>query len=157
MGQAALLTIHFLHVLFGSIYLGGIVYIYFELWPTLLSRPSAEALDFYRAILKKTTILMGSSCGMTFLLGITLGIVNQQVNSIQSLGTPYGITYLIALLANLVLLIQGPGRGQALLKKVWAENQFAPDAALTVRKMYRVTLIAVCIIMTCMGLMIFNL
>jgi len=157
MNADVLLSIQFLHILFGAIYLGGFIYIHFVLWPTLLSRPSAEAKGFYGAVLKKTTILMGSSLGMTFLLGITLGIGNHQINSLESLGTKYGITYLIALLANLVLLLQGPGRGPALLNKIWNGNQFVPDAAKTVKKMYRSTQVAIGVILICMILMVYGL
>ncbi len=152
----ALIAVQFLHVLFGAILIGSAVYMHFVLWPGILSRPSAEARAFYEGILKKTSVLMASSGGITFLLGILRGTLLGPIHSLSDLGSPYGITFSIALFATLAMLIQGPRIGPTLLKKVWNGNAFSPEAARTVKVMNLVPLLAILVILACMVLMHFS-
>jgi hypothetical protein len=151
-----LVIFQFLHILFGSILIGSAVYMRYVLWPGLLSRPSSEARAFYEAVLKKTSVLMASSGGLTFLLGLVRGIFLGQMRSMEAWGTPYGITFSIALVVTLAMLIHGPRVGPALLKKVWNGSSFTPGAAQTINGMFMVPLLSIVVILACMVLMHFG-
>ncbi len=153
MSNIGLIVVQYLHVMFGSILIGSAVYMHFVLWPGILSRPSAEAKAFYEGILKKTSILMASSGGMTFLLGILRGTLFGPIHTAKDMGTPYGIAFSIAMTATLILLIFAPRIGPTLLKKVWDGNKFAPNAEKTVNAMSLVPLVALLVILLCMVLM----
>jgi uncharacterized membrane protein len=152
-----LMIFQYLHVLAGCILLGSAFYIYFVLWPALLTRPSAEARAFYESILKRTRIWMAASGGMTFLLGLIRGIVFGQMNTMQAWGTPYGITFSIALAATLAMLIYTPRIGPALLNKVWDGKAFAPNAAQIVKSANALPFLFLIIVLACMVLMHFGL
>ena len=157
MSNIGLLLVQFLHVLFGSILLGGTVFLYFVLWPAILRRPPADAKAFYEGGLKPIRILMASAGGMTFLLGIVRGTVFGPIHSLESFETPYGLTFLVALILTLTMLIHGPKIGPLLLRKVWDGKKFAPDAQKTVTQANLIPLVSVVLILVCMVLMHFGL
>jgi uncharacterized membrane protein len=152
-----LLLVQFLHVLFGSILLGGTVFLYFVLWPAILRRPPAEARAFYEGGLKPIRVLMASSGGMTFLLGIVRGTVFGPIHSLESLETPYGLTFLVALVLTLTMLIHGPKIGPLLLRKVWDGDRYSPDAQKIVQRINLIPMVSVVLILACMALMHFGL
>ncbi len=156
MFNIALVAFQFLHILFGSIFIGSLIYLRLVLWPTLLTRSSAEARTFYETLLKKTNVLLAASGGLNFILGILRGTLLGQLRSAEAWGTPYGITFSIALLATLILLILSPRLGPALLKKVWNGTSFAPGAAQKVNRNFIFPLLLVLVILTCMVLMHFG-
>ncbi len=157
MTNIGLLLVQFLHVLFGSILLGGTVLLYFVLWPAILRRPPAEARAFYEGGLKPIRVLMASSGGMTFLLGIVRGTVFGPIHSLESLETPYGLTFLVALVLTLTMLIHGPKIGPLLLRKVWDGDRYSTDAQKIVQRINLIPMVSVVLILACMALMHFGL
>jgi len=151
-----LILFQYLHVLAGCILLGSAFFIYFVLWPGILSRPSDEARAFYESILKRTKIWMAAAAGMTFLLGLIRGIVFGPMGSKEAWGTPYGITFSIALVSTLAMLIYTPRIGPALLKKVWDGKSFAPNAAQIVKSANAVPFVFLIVVLACMILMHFG-
>jgi len=123
-----IIILQYVHVLFAATLLGSALFIDLVLWPTLLRRPGAEAKGFFETSLKTTSILMGVSSGITFLSGILRGTVFGNIHTWDDLMTPYGITFSVALLATLAMMIHGPRIGPKLLKDVWRGKSFAPNA-----------------------------
>jgi uncharacterized membrane protein len=156
MFNIALVAFQFLHILLGSIFIGSLIYLRFVLWPGLLTRSSEEARTFYETILKKTNVLLAASGGLNFILGVIRGTLLGQLRSAEAWGTPYGITFSIALLATLVLLILSPRLGPALLKKVWSGTSFVPGAAKKVNGIFLFPLLLILVILACMVLMHFG-
>jgi len=152
-----LIILQYIHVLFAATLLGSALFIDLVLWPTLLRRPALEAKGFFETSLKITSILMGVSSSITFLSGILRGTVFGNIHTWDDLMTPYGITFSVALLATLAMMIHGPRIGPKLLKEVWRGKSFAPNAKAKVHSALAVSWISVLIILACMVLMHFGL
>lgn len=152
-----LIILQYVHVLFAATLMGSALFMDLVLWPTLLRRPALEAKGFFEASLKTTGILMGVSSGITFLSGILRGTVCGSIHSWTDLITPYGITFSIALLATLAMMIHGPRIGPKLLNEVWKDKSFVADAKAKVHSALIISWMSVLIILACMVLMHFGL
>jgi len=152
-----LIILQYIHVLFAATLLGSALFIDLVLWPTLLHRPAPEAKGFFETSLKTTSILMGVSSGITFLSGILRGTIFGNIHSWNDFVTPYGVTFSIAFLATLAMMIHGPRIGPKLLKEVWKGKNFTPNAKAKVHSALAVSWISVLIILACMVLMHFGL
>jgi len=152
-----LIILQYIHILFAATLLGSALFMNLVLWPSLLRRPATEAKGFFETSLKTTSVLMGVSGGITFLSGVLRGTVFGTIHSVDELLTPYGITFSIALVITLVMMIHGPRIGPHLLKEVWKGKEFSPNARATVQSAMRISWISVLIILGCMVLMHFGL
>jgi hypothetical protein len=152
-----LIILQYVHVLFAATLMGSTLFMDLVLWPTLLCRPALEAKGFFEASLKTTSILMGVSSGVTFLSGILRGTICGNIHSWADLLTPYGITFSVALLATLSMMIHGPRIGPKLLKEVWKGKSFVSNAKAKVHSALVVSWMSVLIILACMVLMHFGL
>jgi hypothetical protein len=152
-----IIILQYVHILFAATLLGSALFMNIVLWPSLLRRPAAEAKGFFETSLKTTSILMGVSGGITFLSGILRGTVFGSIHSWNDLLAPYGITFSVALLSTLAMMIHGPQIGPRLLKEVWKGREFSPNAKTSVQSAMRISWISVLIILGCMVLMHFGL
>ena len=152
-----LIILQYIHVLFAATLLGSALFIDLVLWPTLLRRPAPEAKGFFETSLKTTSILMGVSSGITFLSGILRGTIFGNIHSWNDFVTPYGVTFSIAFLATLAMMIHGPRIGPKLLKEVWKGKTITPNAKAKVNSALAVSWMSVLIILACMVLMHFGL
>jgi uncharacterized membrane protein len=157
MNNVGLIILQYVHILFAATLLGSALFMNLVLWPSLLRRPATEARGFFESSMKPTSILMGVSGGITFLSGVLRGTVFGTIRSIDELMTPYGITFSIALVITLAMMIHGPRIGPHLLKEVWKDKEFSPNAEATVQSAMQVSWISVLIILGCMVLMHFGL
>src|SRR5665213_1299137 len=126
MANWSLLVLQFVHIFFAAILIGSSMFMDIVLWPTLLKLNGVEAKEFYEKSLKRTSVLMAASGGITFLT---------------------------ALLATLAMLIHGPRIAPHLFKEVWDGKNFAPEAKAIVHASHVIPMIAVFIILLCMVLM----
>src|SRR5690349_17224994 len=95
--------VQWLHILAGITWFGGYIFMTFAVWPTLLRRPVAEARSFFVDFSKPVGSLMMISGTAVLLLGILRGTVFGSIRSFDVLlNTPYGITWLVALVLTLV-------------------------------------------------------
>lgn len=152
-----LIILQYVHILFAATLLGSALFMNLVLWPSLLRRPATEAKSFFETSLKTTSVLMGVSGGITFLSGILRGTVFGTIHSVDELLTPYGVTFSIALVITLTMMIYGPRIGPHLLKEVWKGKEFSPNAKATVQSAMRISWVSVLIILGCMVLMHFGL
>ncbi|GEM_PF-1699479 len=153
MANWSLLVLQFVHIFFAAILIGSSMFMDIVLWPTLLKLNGVEAKEFYEKSLKRTSVLMAASGGITFLTGILRGTVFGDIRSWDNLKSSYGITFSIALLATLAMLIHGPRIAPHLFKEVWDGKNFAPEAKAIVHASHVIPMIAVFIILLCMVLM----
>jgi uncharacterized membrane protein len=100
-----LIVVTWLHVLAAIFWFGGTLYALFVLGPIVMSLPPQMQVAFSRAGLKRANLIFETLGAVTILLGIVRGTL---LGPIQSpgvlLGTPYGITWGIALVLALGVL-----------------------------------------------------
>ena len=94
-----------LHVLAGIFWFGSTLYALFVLGPTVMSLPTQMQVAISRAGVKRANVTYETAGGITILLGIIRGTLLGPVKSLGFLfGTPYGITWGIALVLALGVL-----------------------------------------------------
>ena len=94
-----------LHVLAAIIWFGGVLYALIVLGPTVMSLPPQMQVAISRAGVKRANVTYETAGGITILLGIIRGTLLGPVKSFGFLfGTPYGITWGIALVLALGVL-----------------------------------------------------
>lgn len=154
MGLTLLVVVQTLHILMGIAWFGGYIFMDFVLWPMLLRRPPAEAQATFAALAPATGRLMAASGSLVVLLGIVRGTVLGPIKSLDDLfATPYGVTWLIALLLALVLTVWGAALHDRLVGPLWTGDTLVPDAARRVRASTVFELTIFGLVLVCMVLM----
>src|SRR5690606_18916030 len=150
--------VQWLHIVAGLIWIGSNIYQDYVIWPTLLSRPAGEARAIYETSSKYAAPLMMYTGMVVMLLGIIRGTLLGPIKSFGDLvTTPYGITWLVALLMMIFVIAWGGRFRSKLDGAVWNGEQFHPTALQTIRSNTLVSNIAFAIILACMVLMRFGL
>ncbi len=152
-------AIQWLHVLGGIFWFGSTLFVSLILAPAMMSLPPRTTEPVFRATTKRARVVLETVGAITVLLGIIRGTLLGPVQSVQFLlGTPYGITWSIALALGLGILawshfVLGPSTDR--LRGAMA----AGDTAAMRRGMAEilVELIGFFGIFTCMILMRFGL
>lgn len=149
-------AVQWLHILAGLTWFGGQLFTYAVIWPALLRRP-AEARAVSRALEGPAMRVMGPAGGLVFLLGIIRGTVLGPVRSLAALGTPYGLTFLAAIVLTFFLMGYGGSIQKQMETRVWSGEAFAPGAAAWLRMTGTVQMLGLAAILACMVLMRFGL
>jgi len=101
----AQIVVQWLHVLGGIFWFGSTLYALFILAPAMMSLPPQTSAAAFRATAKRTAVTLETAGGITILFGILRGTILGPVRSFEFLlGTPYGITWGIALVLGLGIL-----------------------------------------------------
>jgi len=117
-----LLVIQWLHILAGITWFGGYLVLDVVLWPTLLRLPVKQAKMTSDLIGKFAGPVMATSGTLVVLLGIIRGTVLGPITSFSFLfGSSYGITWLVALVVSVILIIWGAGWHDRVIGSVWGE------------------------------------
>jgi uncharacterized membrane protein len=99
------ITVQWLHVLGGIFWFGSALYASFILAPAMMPLPPQASEAVFRATVKRGGVVLETAGAITILLGFVRGTLLGPVQSFQFLlGTPYGITWGIALLLGLGIL-----------------------------------------------------
>lgn len=99
------IVVTWLHVLAAIFWFGGVLYALFVLGPMVMSLPPQMQVAISRAGVKRANVTYETAGGITILLGIIRGTLLGPVKSFGFLfGTPYGITWGIALVLALGVL-----------------------------------------------------
>lgn len=157
MTMVLLVAVHWLHVLAGMVWFGGQVFINLVLWPLLLRRPAGEARELVQGMGRWAGPLMGGSGMAVLLLGILRGTVLGPVRSLGALSTPYGLSFLAALLLTVFVMGHAGRARERMAERVWDGDAFRPGAAEHLRRSGAVTLGGLTGIVLCMVLMRFGL
>lgn len=101
------IAVQWLHVLGGIFWFGGVLFSSVILAPAMMSLPPQTAAAVFEIFARRAWV--GETVGgVTILLGIVRGTVLGPIKSLDFLlGTPYGITWGIALLLGLGILALG--------------------------------------------------
>jgi uncharacterized membrane protein len=151
------IAVQWLHVAAGALWMGGQVFSALVLWPAMLRRPPAEALDLMRTMGPLAGRVMGRAGMLVLLLGPIRGTVLGPIRSWSALATPYGITFGAALLITLALMVYGGATRGSLVQRVWQGDGFHPGARAYLRQSAAINLGGLALIFTCMVLMHFGL
>jgi uncharacterized membrane protein len=150
--------VHWLHILAGVVWFGGTVVFEFVIWPTLLSRPARESRSLYTALEKPAGIVFASAGNATLLLGFLRGTWLGQIRSLGVLtGTPYGQTFLAALLLTVGFIAFGGVTRSKLPARVWNGDEYHTGAAGFIRRTGLVEVAMIVMIVGCMAAMHFGL
>jgi uncharacterized membrane protein len=99
------IVVTWLHVLAAIFWFGGTLYALFVLGPIVMSLPPHIQAAFSRAGVRRANLIFETLGGITILLGIVRGTLLGPVQSLDFLlGTPYGLTWGIALVLALGVL-----------------------------------------------------
>ncbi len=114
-----LLYLQIVHVVSGSVWLGGFIFIYFILWPSLIEKDQKEALSVIQNLKRPTGTVLGIAGTVSIALGLLRGIVFGNISSVNALFTPYGRNFIGAVLISIVMLIFGKIFGHSLVPIIW--------------------------------------
>jgi len=150
--------VEWLHILCGITWFGGYIFMTFAVWPTLLRRPVVEAQSFFTDFTKPVSNLMMVSGMAVVLLGILRGTVFGIIRSFEVLfTTPYGLTWLTALVLTLILTVHGAVSSKNLETRVWEGDHLRSDAARYLRNTNVFALVLFGTVLACMVLMRFGM
>jgi uncharacterized membrane protein len=162
-------AVQWLHVVLGVFWFGAVLYSDFILIPALNTLPLPTQKTVGAAIGARANRILPPVAIAVVLLGIIRGTVFGPIKSLDALATPYGITWLLALLvtiATIVFAIRVLGPALERLGTIPEAEALNPDgsasAALTtlIARIKRLSLLELgffVFIFTCMILMRFGL
>ncbi|MBA3869121.1 MAG: hypothetical protein H0X30_08200 [Anaerolineae bacterium] len=150
--------VQWLHILFGITWFGGYIFMTFGVWPVLLLHPAAEARAFYMDLAQPVGKLMMISGSLVLLLGILRGTVFGIISSTDMLfNTPYGQTWLAALVLTIILTTHGAISSKNTEDRVWEGDHLRPDATRYLRNNNIFALVIFGVVLACMVLMRFGM
>jgi uncharacterized membrane protein len=100
-------AVQWLHVFLGIFWFGSTLYVDFILIPGLQTLAPGKAREAGAAVGAQAFRIIPAVAGLTILLGVIRGTAFGPIKSIGDLGTTYGITWLVALVAAIATLYWG--------------------------------------------------
>lgn len=150
--------VHWLHVTAGAVFFGGSLLFAFALWPVMLRMPARDSRALYDALGTPVGIIMASAGHSVLWLGILRGTWFGPIQSMEMLTkTPYGHTFMTALVLTVVLMAYGGITRGRIETRVWNGDQYHPGAASYIRQVNAVSVILLVLIIACMVAMRFGL
>ena len=157
-----------LHVLLGIFWFGSTLFTDFILIPAVGAMPPAMQREVGMRVGALSTRIIEPVATLVILLGVVLGTVFGSIQSFDALGTTYGATWLVSLLAAIGLFLWGKfvlARDVERLNAVGAklsdeEIKASPafaSAFARVRASAMLELLGFAVVFTCMILMHFDL
>ena len=163
------LAVQWLHVFLGVFWFGSTLYVDFVLIPGLQTLTPGKAREAGAAVGAQGVKVILPVAVLTILLGVIRGTVFGPIKSLEELGTIYGITWLVALVAAIATLYWGLRVLSPAVEKLNA----VPDSEATqadgtpsprlaaiigdIKRKVALELIGFFIVFTCMILMRFGL
>lgn len=100
-------VVQWLHVFFGIFWFGAVLYGDFILIPAIQTLPLAKQREFGAAVGRRAGQVIPIVAGIAILLGILRGTVFGPIKGVDVLGTAYGLTWLVGLVAALATFYWG--------------------------------------------------
>jgi putative copper resistance protein D len=139
------------HVLAGIGFAGGQLVFGGILWPALLRLPAREARAVLQAMGPFSRRFMSTCALFTLGLGLLRGTVYGPIRSMDTLlGTPYGHTFMAALVGMILLQAWGIVGGGKLIGGLFSGDEWSPGASTRVMAFSSVSLLLVVMLITCM-------
>ena len=160
--------VQWLHVLLGIFWFGSTLYLDFVLIPALMTLPLGEQRRAGAAIGARAVPIFTGVAVAVIVLGILRGTVFGQIKSLDALGTQYGVTWLVALVAAVATAYWGLRILTPAVKKLYTIPESEAGAAggqgpgiaavvADIRRKGQIELLGFFVIFTCMILMRFGL
>jgi len=89
--------VQWFHILFGTFWFGGALYANFVVVPAMMKLPAEPQQQFLKNLAESPAMLVAASG--TIVLGFLRGTVFGEIKDVAALGSPYGIYWLIGLVA----------------------------------------------------------
>jgi uncharacterized membrane protein len=100
-------AVQWLHVLLGIFWFGSVLYGDFILIPAIQTLSLGEQRKFGAAVGQRAAKVIPAVAGLVILLGIIRGTVFGPIKGPNELGTTYGLTWLVALVAAIATFYWG--------------------------------------------------
>jgi uncharacterized membrane protein len=100
-----IVVVQWLHVLLGIFWFGAVLYSDFILIPALNTLPLPTQRTIGAAIGARANRILPGVAIAVLVLGIIRGTVFGPIKSLDALGTPYGLTWLLALIVTVATII----------------------------------------------------
>jgi len=127
-------TVQWLHILFGTFWFGGALFANFVVVPALMRLAAEPQQQFLKNLAASPAMLIAASG--TIVLGFIRGTVFGDIKDVAALGTPYGIYWLIGLVAACLTFAYGTWYLQPRASRLGAEmavvgpgGQMSPELA----------------------------
>jgi uncharacterized membrane protein len=157
-GLLSVMLVQWLHVLAGITWMGGNLVGGLLLPLALLQRPAVEGratFEVFSKAMKRSMPIAGMS---VFILGILRGAWLGPIHSWGALfGSPYGHTWLTALILTLGIMVRSGMRYPRFLERLWDGDKVRADAARFVTGGALLDLTGFMLVLACMVLMHFGL
>jgi putative copper export protein len=148
--------VQWLHVLLGITWFGYAISIYFLVRPAINQEPEAQQRLTYTRMGQIAARVMAVVSVSVLLLGIIRGTVFGPIQSFEAaFTTAYGITWLVALVVTVGLIVNG-ARNIGPLFSTLADTPDYPAAAARLVRLSQIDLVMFGIVFTCMILMRFG-
>jgi putative copper export protein len=155
--MGGLFLVQWIHVLAAAFWFGSVMAIYFVTLPALLKTPAAQSHAAFRLLAGRMTIFGQLSGQLTFWLGILRGTMFGPIKSFADLvGTPYGHTFMTALVLTVIAIVNGAISGRRVEQRVWDGDMYRADAVGFVRSSGIIKLIIFTLIVASMVMMRFG-
>jgi uncharacterized membrane protein len=163
-----LFAMQWLHVFLGVFWFGGVLYADFVVIPALNTLALPRQREIGSSLGAQIAKVVPVVAGGTILVGILRGTVFGQIKTLDALGTAYGITWLVALVAAVATFIWGARviapaieRLMALsdAEAIGADGQGTPALATIaddIKRKSMLELLGFVVVFTCMILMRFG-
>lgn len=96
-----------LHILFGTFWFGGALFANFVVAPAMMRLPAEPQQQFLKLFAEQSERMMLIAASGTIVLGVIRGTVFGEIKDVAALSTPYGIYWLIGLVAACVTYAYG--------------------------------------------------
>ena len=149
-----LVVVEWVHVLAGIVWVGGLAYQSFVVWPALLAQPVPAARKFYGASAAPAARLIGPAGMLVLLAGIARATWLGPIRSLHALfGTRYGWFLCAAIVLVITAGAVSGGVRSKLEQRVWDGDELRPGAAAYLARANVVTVAALAGVVLCMVLM----
>ena len=98
-------SVQWLHILFGTFWFGGALFANFVVVPALMALSAQPQQQFLKKLADSPAMLIAASG--TIVLGFLRGTVFGDIKDVAALSTPYGIWWVIGLVAAVVTFAYG--------------------------------------------------
>jgi uncharacterized membrane protein len=160
--------VQWLHVLLGIFWFGGTMYLDFILIPALMTLPLGQQRQVGAAIGARAVPIFTGVAVAVIVLGFLRGTVFGQIRSLDGLGTTYGLTWLVGLLAALATAYWGVRVLTPAVERLYAtpesdaigaggQSPAIAAAVADIKRKGQIELLGFFVIFTCMILMRFGL
>lgn len=147
--------VQWLHIVAAIIWLGGTIFMYYGVYPTLLKLTAQEGQKFLGILQKYAGPLMAISGSAVVVLGLIRGTVFGPIRSWAVLGSPYGLTFIAAFVLAIVLTIMG-AQHEKIVGPVWEGDKVKAGFASRLKTTRTIEMLVAAVVLVCMVLMKFG-